>query len=682
MNIASKYSILAAGVLLALTSCDENDWNDKLDGFEVPPAYSKTETVLYTLTTADYKTIATSSANKEIAEKKGEAAVAALAAVESNCAFASEEDARAYIPALLANTSFPYFALNNGSSVKVTYNLATNQPEEVLAINKAGNVLTYRLKEADYQTAWGSDEDFIQAFAPMTPADANLPAILKAALPDAVAGNYAVVTYNEASVNPVFGNIGGGDTPSDEPADGIYLDATFGDDQGDFTIENTLMPSPLTAIWTHDAYGYMKATGYHSADKLNLDTESWLISPEIQLGASTNAILTFDQVWNFFSSLEVAASEATVNIREVGGQWVNLTVPTVPEAFGWKPWVSSGDISLAAYNGKKVQIGFCYKSTAAKAGTWELKNVRVAVGPKEEAARSRAAASPVASEQLNGFYYFDGTDWTQPAGTVILQSADYEAMGSSYGNLSNNQPAELLPIFMAQKFPYAADKDARIVVYKFYANSATNYHASQLIKTDGEWTMNTGATTDQFTRTDNVWKYNPSVIINLPYSRNTEPSYSYYMECLNWVWENVTLKLYPDSKPADGTKPGPAFIDYRGNAEFYSGASAFYGNVDIRAVTAKNNAPEGYTGYDGLSDEEITLLIKKRFCTDTLPYALRTLNSDAKPNPEMEVTYTVNFTAYSESANEESVVYVVSGPGEFTYKSSTWVEKGEDADWK
>lgn len=100
MNISFKYTLLAAGFALVLSGCDENEWNDKLDGFEVPPSYSKVETVNYTLTAADYATIASNSTNKSLAQAAGEEAVAALAAIGTNGAFASEADARLYLPAL------------------------------------------------------------------------------------------------------------------------------------------------------------------------------------------------------------------------------------------------------------------------------------------------------------------------------------------------------------------------------------------------------------------------------------------------------------------------------------------------------------------------------------------------------------------------------------------------------
>lgn len=670
MKISFKYTLLAAGCVMMLSSCDENSWNDKLDGFETPPPYTKTETVNYTLTAADYATIASNSTNKKLAEAAGESE--ALAAIGTNASFASDAEARKYIPALLSSSAFPYFALNNGSSIKVTYDLSSNQPAEVLAINSG--VKTYTVSAADYQQAWGSEEDFINGFAPITPAAASLPNILKTAFPDAENGTYAVISYNEASTNPVFGNVGGSDAPQ------VYIDAAFSDGQGDFTMDNVLLPAGSTYIWSHDSRngGYMKASGYVGG--ANQDCEGWLVSPEVTLSAKANAVLTFDQAWNFFKDLATAANEATVNIREKGGKWKQLTVPELPSKLSWD-FIASGDIDLSAYNGKTVQIGFCYKSTVTKAGTWEVKNVKLVDGGEKSRA-SRAAAAEVPTVGKNAIYLYNGKAWAVPGSTVVLQPSDYTAMGQNYGNLSGTLPAQLLPKYLAATFPYASEEAAKIVAYKYYNGSTTSYHANQFTLTDGVWVENRGASVDQFSKMNGNWTYNPSVILTLPYSRNTEPSYSYYMACVNWVFANVTKKLYPDAEPANGTQPGPPFIDYRNNAEFYSGASAYYGNVDVRAVTAKNNAPVGYTGYDGLSDDEITALIKKRFCTETMKGALSIMHPDAAPVDGMEVTYTINFTAYDGAAKEISLVYVVTGPGQFTYRSCTWYENGEDAGWE
>lgn len=661
-KINIKSVSLLTGIVL-LSGCGENDWNDHLDGFEVPPIYSKTETVNYTLTADDYKTIASNSTNKTLASEAGESEE--LAAIGTNGYFSTAAQARKYIPAFVSNSSFPYFTLNNGSSLKIGYDLVINQPEEVLAINKG--VKTYTVSEADYKEAWGSEEDFIPGFAPITPASASLAGILKAQFPDAEKGEYAVVSYQEASTNPVFGNAEGS---------AVYIDESFAEGVGSFTIENVTLPSGLSYVWNHDAgYSCMKASAY--ANKTNFDSESWLISPEVKLSDKANAVLTFDQAVQYFKDIETAKNEASINVRVSGGAWKKLTVPGFPEKLSWS-FVASRDIDLSAYNGKTIQIGFCYKSTASKAGTWEVNNVKLADGGKTRSLSTRAAAAPVATTGKNTIYVFDGSEWNVPGSICVLQPDDYTAMGQSRGNLSGSLPAELLPVYLSQKLPYAADDAAEIVAYKYYDGSATSYKAKQFTKTEGVWVINNGATVDQFTKKDNVWQFNPSVEMTLPYSRNTDPTYTYFMACKDWVFTNVTKKLYPDASPANGSKPGPPFIDYRNNAEFYSGVSAYYGNVDVRANTAKSNAPEGYTGYDGLTDDEISELVKKRFATETFPGALAMLHADAEPVAGMDVTYTYKFTAYTaEGAKEYTIVYIVTGKGEFTFSSCDWWANGK-----
>ena len=134
----NKYTngLLCIAMAMAATACDEDSWNDKLDGFEVPPTYSATEVISYTLTDANYSAIANNSTNKTLAEADNETDL--LTAIGKNLEFPSEESARKYIPAFLASN---YYQLNNGSDVKVTYNLTGNQPAEVLAINAGRNML-------------------------------------------------------------------------------------------------------------------------------------------------------------------------------------------------------------------------------------------------------------------------------------------------------------------------------------------------------------------------------------------------------------------------------------------------------------------------------------------------------------------------------------------------------------
>ncbi|MDE6037860.1 MAG: choice-of-anchor J domain-containing protein, partial [Duncaniella sp.] len=337
-----KHTILLVGCAAMLAGCDENEWNDKLDGFEVPPVYTDTETYNYTLTAADYTSIANSKVNKAIAEAKGESAVTALAAIGTNACFATAEEAREYIPALLSLTTFPYFTAEN---VKITYDLTSNQLPEVLAIN--AGVKTYDVTKADYQSLWGSTEDFIMGFAPATgKAEKILPELLAKKYTDAEAGEYAVVNYNYTDEDPDFN------------AGTTYFEETFAASIGGFTMENIQLPEGSTYVWSYDTRGYAKASAFVGGQ--NRASDSWLVSPEIELPAEANASLSFDQAWNYFADQQTAKNENSVAIRIVGEtNWTVLTPEATPTGSNWT-FVNSGALSLAAFNGKKIQIGFHY----------------------------------------------------------------------------------------------------------------------------------------------------------------------------------------------------------------------------------------------------------------------------------------------------------------------------------
>lgn len=161
------------------------------------------------------------------------------------------------------------------------------------------------------------------------------------------------------------------ETPEDPD---LLFSEPFTSGIGNFTIQNVLLPEGLTAVWTFSSSYGMVATGFKTSD---FAADSWLVSPEIDLAGQTSAFLSFEQAFNFFSSIDVAKTEATVNIRETGSSdWTTLTVPTYPDKLSWD-FVNTGAIDISSFAGKKVEIGFHYTSTAEKAGTWEIKNVKV-----------------------------------------------------------------------------------------------------------------------------------------------------------------------------------------------------------------------------------------------------------------------------------------------------------------
>ncbi len=197
-----------------LASCSENSWNDHLDGFEGGVNYDKAIEAEFTMSGADYTAVASNSTNKALAEAAGLSN--ALKAVGNNGLFSAEIPAKEYLPAFLASSSAPYFLASEGSKVNVTYQ-ETGLTDPIIA--QVAGAQKYTISKDDYISAWGSDKDYINAFAPMTPAENKIPAFLKNAYPDAADGELAIVSYNESATNPIFIS----DSETEEFAGGTFF---------------------------------------------------------------------------------------------------------------------------------------------------------------------------------------------------------------------------------------------------------------------------------------------------------------------------------------------------------------------------------------------------------------------------------------------------------------------------
>ena len=143
------------------------------------------------------------------------------------------------------------------------------------------------------------------------------------------------------------------------------------DSQGDFVVEDKQLPEELNYIWTWSGSYGMKASAY--LNNTNYASESWLISPAIDLSQLTSATLTFQQAGNFFSDMQTDCSVLVSTDRQ---DWTPLTVEGWPEGNSWTFYDSTADLS--AYAGQsQVYIAFRYTSSDMKAGTWEVRNVVV-----------------------------------------------------------------------------------------------------------------------------------------------------------------------------------------------------------------------------------------------------------------------------------------------------------------
>lgn len=225
---------------------------------------------------------------------------------------------------------------------------------------------------------------------------------------------------------------GGTVTPSPEPnpdpqpqpdEKATIFSELFNVGQGDFTIDNKVMNEPLTFVWKADEkYGYMKASAF--ANKVAYASESWLVSPVIDLTQAKETELSFDEAANFFKGLDNFKAACSLKVKEEGGEWTNVAYNVAVEGNSWTFGTATAD--LAAYDGKKIQLAFAYTSTAELAGTWEVKNLYVKAKtdkapvvieapvftPQQGTYMDKVSVSIAAAEGLKVYYTLDGSEPT------------------------------------------------------------------------------------------------------------------------------------------------------------------------------------------------------------------------------------------------------------------------------
>ena len=164
-----------------------------------------------------------------------------------------------------------------------------------------------------------------------------------------------------------------GGTPT--PPGNYIFQETFASGQGQFTIEDVVLPAELTYIWAHNSsYSCMKASAYVD---LAYEAECWLVSPEIDLGEVSTATLKFSQAVNYAAPTGALFVMISTNYSGdvTAADWDELAVDQWPAGNNWTFMNSTAD--LTSYVGQNVTIAFKYTSSTSASATWEVKNVYV-----------------------------------------------------------------------------------------------------------------------------------------------------------------------------------------------------------------------------------------------------------------------------------------------------------------
>lgn len=350
MNKHIKLALIFAAAALAGTGCTVDDYNDAyLDGFDSDQEVTDIQTMSYTLTDADYSSVANNTANKAIAEAAGPEAVEALAAVGTAKCFSEAAPAETYLPAFVSAGYNSY--LSNGSTVTVTYRKATAQAEEIVKLTAAE---TYTVTGENYKSVWG--ETPANYFTPSKPLEGYADKFLSAAYPDAAEGTVKLVAYNYSDSEPSTG----GESAA------TSIDESFAGGLNAWQI----VKGESSSTWTLDSYNGVNSAKV-SAFKTEGAQDLWLISEKVNLSASEQPQLAFDVKISYWThdGLQVLVSTDYNGVTPEEATWTDLTHCFAFDGSTAGKWYTAGICDMSAYKSDAVYIAFRYTGNAAEEKT-------------------------------------------------------------------------------------------------------------------------------------------------------------------------------------------------------------------------------------------------------------------------------------------------------------------------
>ncbi len=188
--------------------------------------------------------------------------------------------------------------------------------------------------------------------------------------PVVTVGNATISNWTEKPGGDINVDFDGGTQPGGET---VVFEESFATGQGSFTIDNKQLPNGEGSfVWSLGSFNddkFMKASAYIGGTRYA--SESWLVSPPVDLSQAATATLTFDHAHNYAGTAE---EDFTLWATETSADnWQQLTIDKYGSEFNF----TTATIDLSAYAGKTIKFAFKYISTTAAAGTWEIKNVKV-----------------------------------------------------------------------------------------------------------------------------------------------------------------------------------------------------------------------------------------------------------------------------------------------------------------
>lgn len=163
------------------------------------------------------------------------------------------------------------------------------------------------------------------------------------------------------------------------PNQNVLLSKNFED--GSMTSGGWLVNTPVGSFnWETGTQGggqqgttYAKCSNYNGSNSIS---ESWLISPQIDLSGETNPVFKFINAYNFAGDpLEVLVSTDYDGSSDPNDATWDALNPILSSG-GWD-WVSSGNIDLSLYQTNPIYLAFKYTGSNSDGSTWEVDAIQI-----------------------------------------------------------------------------------------------------------------------------------------------------------------------------------------------------------------------------------------------------------------------------------------------------------------
>ncbi len=355
----------------------------------------------------------------------------------------------------------------------------------------------------------------------------------------------------------------------------------------------------------------------------------------------------------------------------VSGNYYNFNIDGATAATG-SVYGATDELKAQLTDGLVCTLYGYFCSISKSGGAPKFINMIVTDVVPAAATASTFAAPKVVSEKMYAYFKYNGTSF-EATDIVAVQPSDFTAMGQKYGSFTNPQQDNYLPQFLAEKFPYAQVDDNAYVAYRCYANSVTTWKVDHYtFSTEWSKVVYFEDKTDQFRKAEGKWNIDRTLELNFP--NGDAGAKAFYQYCVNWVYDNKDVALGAPARDNAGTivsteivtisgaKPtGDYWVSNYGNNEFYTGASAYYGNVDWRVSAVKG----GFTaaGMGDLTDDQITEKLKEHTAevfAAVLGHVYPTMTAEEYKK------VVINFYTYGPNATYTCAFEVV-GTGKFEY---------------